>query len=109
MLEDFEKLRVYDHLNKVSDVQERSTESILEKYDYDLGELFRPVMESIQYPYLLMDEDLLGALEKVVCWMNDHKNSLERYHVNVEHNYPGLLILLFNSNTKVKNVSLEKL
>lgn len=88
-------------MKKVQNMQEQSADKIFYNDNYDLETLYRPVLEAIQYPYLLMDERLFELFEHVVCWMTVNKDKLDHYTFDFDHDYPGLFILLVSGKDEV--------
>lgn len=87
-------------------MQETRSHEIFYDEHYDLGELYRPVVESIQHPYLLINKKLLDKLEDILCWMVDNEHRLENHRFDMDQDYPGILILLVSRKGKASFYSI---
>ncbi|XP_057315137.1 uncharacterized protein LOC130656324 [Hydractinia symbiolongicarpus] len=94
-------LRLKDQLKKTRESQLNFTETDEMLLSNDsLSYMWRPVVEMLRYPYLLLNKDNMALFLEVLQW--EIKNMGSNF-IEPSVKYPGLFLLLVNSINHVQN------
>ena len=87
-----ESLRIMDQLTKAYQLINNNDED----FDYQL-----PIMEILQNPYILVNEEISCLLSNLISAIHDKSESVEKLPWDTDVDYPGLFVLLVSNNNKV--------
>lgn len=94
-------LRLKDQLKKTRESQLNLTETDEMLLSNDsLSYMWRPVVEMLRYPYLLLNKDNMALFLEVLQWEIENMGS---NFIEPSVKYPGLFLLLVNSINHVQN------
>ena len=87
-----ESQRILDQLDKAYQLINNNEDD----YDYQL-----PIIEILQYPYILVNKDISHLLSVLISAIYDKRENVEKLPWDTDIDYPGLFVLLVSNNSKV--------
>ena len=85
-------MRIRDQLQKAYELIHGNDDDL----DYQL-----PIIEILQHPYILVDEEIARLLSVLISAIYDKSETVEKLPWDTDIDYPGLIILLLNGDNKV--------